>query len=88
MTGETAGVVTFALKKMPKNLDEAIKIFNFVKFLPLHSRLFSLLCKDYDSKHKNHYFIMKSDGYLGVRLRRVCLNLSGVTRLLQTIPSI
>lgn len=45
-----------AMKQMPSNLklvmDEAVKIINFIKSRPLQSRLFSLLCEDYGSKHK------------------------------------
>ncbi|XP_057667215.1 zinc finger BED domain-containing protein 5-like [Diorhabda carinulata] len=44
------------MKQMPSNLklvmDEAVKIINFIKSRPLQSRLFSLLCEDYGSKHK------------------------------------
>ncbi|GFS73616.1 zinc finger BED domain-containing protein 5 [Trichonephila clavipes] len=45
-----------AMKQIPSNLklvmDEAVKIINFIKSRPLQSRLFSLLCEDYGSKHK------------------------------------
>ncbi|GFT73229.1 zinc finger BED domain-containing protein 5 [Trichonephila clavipes] len=45
-----------AMKQMPPNLklvmDEAVKIITFIKSRPLQSRLFSLLCEDYGSKHK------------------------------------
>ncbi|GFW33091.1 zinc finger BED domain-containing protein 5 [Trichonephila clavipes] len=45
-----------AMKQMPSNLklvmDEAVKIINFIKSRPLQSRLFSLLCEDFGSKHK------------------------------------
>ncbi|GFS98834.1 zinc finger BED domain-containing protein 5 [Trichonephila clavipes] len=45
-----------AMKQMPSNLklvmDEAVKIINLIKSRPLPSRLFSLLCEDYGSKHK------------------------------------
>ncbi|GFW53951.1 zinc finger BED domain-containing protein 5 [Trichonephila clavipes] len=45
-----------AMKQMPSNLklvmDEAVKLINFIKSRPLQSRLFSLLCEDYGSKHK------------------------------------
>ncbi|XP_014298159.2 zinc finger BED domain-containing protein 5-like [Microplitis demolitor] len=45
-----------AMKQMPPNLklvmDEAVKIINFIKSRPLQSRLFSLMCEDYGSKHK------------------------------------
>ncbi|XP_057667358.1 zinc finger BED domain-containing protein 5-like [Diorhabda carinulata] len=47
---------TLAMKQMPSNLklvmDEAVKIINFIKSRPLQSRLLSLLCEDYGSKHK------------------------------------
>ncbi|GFV88733.1 zinc finger BED domain-containing protein 5 [Trichonephila clavipes] len=45
-----------AIKQMPSNLklvmDEAVKIINFIKSRQLQSRLFSLLCENYGSKHK------------------------------------
>src|SRR5215469_32185 len=45
-----------AMKQMPPNLklvlDEAVRIINFIKSRPLQSRLFSLLCENYVSKHK------------------------------------
>ncbi|CAH2013206.1 unnamed protein product [Acanthoscelides obtectus] len=47
---------TFASKTLPQKLrhtlDSARRIINYIKSSALNSRLFTLLCEDFDSDHK------------------------------------
>ena len=42
--------------------DQVIKIVNFVKSLPLSSRIFRHLCAKMGEEHENFLFVQKSDG--------------------------